>query len=255
MQVRSDGESRHRVLVLDKDPLQLELTAVLLRRDRYEPVTTAEPEKALMLLEAEDMNLALIEPSMTRHDGYRVCQQIRQLKPQMPLMVVSEQTDEEYIVRCILAFADDYLTKPFSPRQLLARVHAQLRRAGVARLNRGADGSIVVGDIRLNLHQMQVNIGGAHVQLTPREISLLSSLMMNPNRVLSRDQLIRLAWGDDFDGCYKTVDVCVQRLRRKLEPHVRSGDYIQAVRGFGYKLRRPERTAEPAAYGRVAATA
>jgi len=190
------------------------------------------------MLNEHDVDLMIVEPSMPRHDGYRLGQQIRQLKPHLPLIVVSEVRDDEYVVRSLLAFADDYMAKPFSPRELLARVHAQLRRAGATQVRRSQDGSVVVGDMSLNLHQMQVRIGSTLVALTPRELSLLSALMMNPNRVLARSQLVRLAWGDDFDGCLKTVDVCVQRLRKKIQPHLRE-DYIEAVRGFGYKLQHP----------------
>jgi DNA-binding response OmpR family regulator len=185
----------------------------------------------------------IIETSLPRHDGYRVGQQIRQTKPHVPVVVVSECRDEDYIVRSLLAFADEYVIKPYSPRQLLARVHALLRRTGATQVSRNSDGSIVIGHLSLNLHQMQVSVGSTRVALTPREISLLSALMMNPNRVLARSQLVRLAWGDDFEGCQKTVDVCIQRLRKKIQPHMAGEDYIEAVRGFGYKLQRPESSA------------
>jgi two-component system alkaline phosphatase synthesis response regulator PhoP len=230
------------VLVLDKDPLQLELTSVLLKRDSHRPITTAEPETALETLEAEKVDLVLLETSLPRHDGYRLGQQIRQMKPQVPVVVVSECREEDYIVRTLLAFADEYVMKPYSPRQLLARVHALLRRSGAIHVARNSDGAIVIGELSLNLHQMQVVVGSTRVVLTPREISLLSALMMNPNRVLARSQLVRLAWGDDFDGGHKTVDVCIQRLRKKIQPHLMGEDYIEAVRGFGYKLQRPERS-------------
>ena len=244
-----EGAAIANVLVLETDPLQLELTNVLLRRDGHEPRGTAEPEMALELLATEPIDVALIEISLPKHDGYRFGQQLRQLKPTLPLIVVSERGDDEYVVRSLLAFADDFVVKPFSPRQLLARVHSLLRRSGLATHSRRAsDGSVVVGDLCLNLHQMQVTVAGSRVSLTPRELSLLSALMTNPDRVLSRTQLTRLAWGDDFDGCLKTVDVCVQRLRKKLRPNLGDSDYIQAVRGFGYKLQRPAgRTIIPAA--------
>jgi DNA-binding response OmpR family regulator len=167
------------------------------------------------------------------------------MKPHLPVMVISDNGDEDQIVRSLLAFADEYVIKPYPPRQLLARVHALLRRTGATHVNRNADGTVVIGELSLNLHQMQVCVGSTRVALTPREISLLSALMMNPNRVLARSQLVRLAWGDDFDGCLKTVDVCVQRLRKKIQPHLVGEDYIEAVRGFGYKLQRPARTGVP----------
>lgn len=230
------------VLVIDKDPLQLELTALLLKRDNHQPLTTADPEEAIDLLGSESVDMVVLETSMHRHDGYRFGQQVRQLKPHMPILVVSERQDEEHVVRSLLAFADDYLVKPFSPRQLLARVHALLRRAALAHGPRSADGSLQIGEISLNLHLMQATVAGTRVALTPRELTLLAAFMSNPDRVLSRGQLIRLAWSDDFDGCLKTVDVCVQRLRKKMQGHLGGESYIEAVRGFGYKLARPMRS-------------
>ncbi|HVD01816.1 MAG TPA: response regulator transcription factor [Candidatus Dormibacteraeota bacterium] len=225
------------VLVLDGDPLQLELTALLLARDDHRPLTTGDPEKAFEILETEQVELVLFDISLPRHDGYRVGQQIRHQRPGIPLAVVSDRVEQEQVVRCLLAFADDFINKPFAPREMLARVHSLLRRAGLTSGARAADGSLVVGEIALNRQLMKASIRGADVPLTPRELTLLSALMSNPNRVLSRGQLIRLAWGDDFTGCLKTVDVCIQRLRKKMEPHLGSApQYIQAVRGFGYKL-------------------
>jgi DNA-binding response OmpR family regulator len=231
------------------------LASVLLKRDSHNPITTAEPETAIQALEGQEIDLVLIDPSLPRHDGYRLGQQIRHMKPHVPVIVVSDCQDEDYIVRSLLAFADEYVIKPYSPRQLLARVHALLRRTGATHVNRSADGNIVIGSLTLNLHQMQVSVGTTRVALTPREISLLSALMMNPNRVLARSQLVRLAWGDDFEGCQKTVDVCIQRLRKKIQPHLVGEDYIEAVRGFGYKLQRPERPMSISAHPRQAATA
>jgi len=214
---------------------------VLLRRDSHKPITTAEPETALRTLESEKVDLVLMDTALPRYDGYRLGQQMRQMKPQVPLIVVSDSSEEDYIVRTLLAFADEYIIKPYSPRQLLARLHSLLRRTGATHVSRNPDGTVVIGDLSLNLHQMQVTVGSARVVLTPREISLLSALMLNPNRVLARSQLVRLAWGDDFEGGNKTVDVCIQRLRKKIQPHLTGPDYIEAVRGFGYKLQRPER--------------
>jgi DNA-binding response OmpR family regulator len=231
------------ILVLDKDPLQLDLTALLLKRDKHLPITTADPETAFRILQAQEIDLVLLDPSLPRHDGYRVGQQIRQMKPAVAIVVVSGQNDEEEVVRHLLAFADDFVGKPFAPRELLARVHSVLRRSGLANGVRGVDGSLVVGEISLNRHLMQISIRGRVIALTPRELSLLAILMTNPDRVLSRSQLVRLAWGHEFSGCLKTVDVCVQRLRRKMEPHVSGAGYIEAVRGFGYKLGQPQRPA------------
>src|SRR5438067_1981648 len=135
--------------------------------------------------------------------------------------------------------ADDYMIKPFSPRLFVAHVHALLRRAEQVRGQRWQDQNISIGEISLNLQQMHALVNGDRVPLTPRELSLLHALMENANRVLSRDQLMRIAWGDRFVGTPKAVDVYVQRLRRKIQPHLTAGFYIQASRGFGYKFEMP----------------
>jgi len=228
------------VLALDKDPLQIELLSVLLKSDRHVPLTTSDPDRAISILESEIVDMVILETALPQHDGFRVCQQIRQVATTIPIIIVSERGGDEQIVRGLLAGADDYLTKPYSPRELLARIHAVLRRADMVSRNRTSLGNLRVGELSLNLNQMQLFVNGAHVELTPREFSVLHVLMTNANRVLSRDQLMRLAWGNSFDGLPKTVDVCIQRLRQKLLPRLVHGDYIQAVRGLGYRLEKPK---------------
>ena len=228
------------VLALDKDPLQVELLAVLLKRDRHVPLTTSDPDRAFAILESEIVDMVILDTEFPRRDGFRLCQQLRQARPDMPIIILSERGDNEQIVRGLLAGADDYVTKPYSPRELLARIHAVMRRSDLVSRNRTTLGAIRVGELSLNLLHMHVAVNGAHVDLTPREVSVLHVLMANANRVLSRDQLMRLAWGNSFDGLPKTVDVCIQRLRQKLLPRLVHGDYIHAVRGLGYRLEKPK---------------
>jgi DNA-binding response OmpR family regulator len=148
--------------------------------------------------------------------------------------VLSERREEAQIVLSLQTNADDYVTKPFSPHQLLARISALLRRTRRVRDHR-SDELLAVGEVELNLIQMFALVNGNRVPLTPRELWLLHALMTNAGRVLNRDQLMRLAWGEQFIGVSKTVDVCVQRLRKKLAPHL-TGACIHALRGFGYKF-------------------
>jgi two-component system, OmpR family, alkaline phosphatase synthesis response regulator PhoP len=227
------------VLALDKDPLQLELLSFLLKQEGHSVHATADAETALDILRSKAIDLVIIEIALQRQDGFRVCQQIRQLNPYTPLMVLSERHDEEQIVKLLLMAADDYMTKPFSPRQLLARVHALLRRASLTQGTRwGQDENLSIGEIALNLQQMHAVVNGKGISLTPRELSLLHALMENANRVLSRDQLMQLAWGERFVGSPKAIDVTIQRLRKKIGPHLREG-YIHSQRGFGYKFQMP----------------
>ncbi len=234
------------ILVLDKDPLQLELLTVLLKRDRHMPISTANPDNAMALLQSETIDMVILETAFPRHDGYRLCQQMRGEREDMPIIILSERTDDEQVVRGLLSGADDYVTKPYSPRELLARVHAVMRRTEAALGHPSSAGNLRIGELTLNLQQMHLIVNGLSISLTPRELALMSALMTNPNRVLSRDQLMRIAWGSSFVGCAKTVDVCLQRLRKKLSPHLKHGDYFHSARGFGYRFQIPTGESGPA---------
>ncbi len=229
------------ILALDNDPLNLNLLGFLLRENGHKVYATADPDTALNLLRSQRIDLVILELAFQRHDGIRVCEQFRQVDPYIPLLIVSERRDEEQMVQVLMLAADDYLTKPYSPRPLLARVHALLRRSSLNRDGRWVAENVSVGEISLNLQQMHAVVNGHPVRLTPREFTLLHCLMQNPGRVLSREQLMRLSWGANFVGTAKSVDVNVQRLRMKISPYLGHGLCIQAHRGFGYKFE----TAQP----------
>lgn len=229
------------VLALDKDPVQLEVLTFLLQKQGHGVHSTSAPETAFDLLQTKTVDLIVVEPVLPRQDGARLCQQIRQLSPHTPLMVVSERGDEDQIVHSLMTAADDYVTKPISPRQFLARVHALLRRSRINSTGEYQHEDITIGEITLSLQEMQAKVNGFSVPLTPREMSLLHTLMLNSPRLLSRTQLME-RWGDHFVGLSKAVDVYVQRLRRKIQPHLTGGFYIHAVRGYGYKLEPPRPT-------------
>jgi DNA-binding response OmpR family regulator len=227
------------VLAFDKDPVQLEVVSFLLEKQGHAVHCTSAPDDAVDLLQTSTVDLIVIEPSLPRHDGTRLCQQMRQLSPQTPLMIVSERGEEDHIVHSLMTAADDYVTKPISPRQFLARVHALLRRSQMSSTSDYQHEDITVGEITLSLTDMRARVNGAEVLLTPREMSLLHTLLLNSPRLLSRTQLME-RWGDHFVGLSKAVDVYVQRLRKKLQPHLTGGLYIQAVRGYGYRLAPPK---------------
>jgi len=227
------------ILALDKDALQLELLSFLLKQEGHKVRATPEPETALDLVQSTLIDLMIIETVMHKLDGMRICQQIRQLNPYVPVMILSERGDEEQIVRGLLLTADDFVTKPYPPRQLLARVHALLRRANLSRQGRWQEENLAIGEIVLNLQQMHAVVNGRRVTLAPRELSLLHALMENAGRVLSRDQLMRVAWGNDHVSSSKNVDVHILRIKRKIGPFLTGGPYIEALRGFGYKFEIP----------------
>lgn len=227
------------ILALDKDALQLELLSFLLKQEGHKVRATPEPETALDLVQSTLIDLVIVETVIPRQDGIRLCQQIRQLNPYVPVMILSERGEEEQVVRALMMAADDFVTKPYAPRQLLARVHALLRRANLNRQGRWQDENLAIGEIMLNLQQMHAVVNGRRVSLAPRELSLLHALMENTGRVLSRDQLMRVAWGNDHVSTAKNVDVHIQRIKKKIGPFLAGGPYIEALRGFGYKFEIP----------------
>jgi len=227
------------ILAVDKDPLQLDLLSHLLQGQGHKVHATPEPEQALELLQSQLIDLVILETVLPRHDGFRVCQQMRQLNPYTPLMILSERTDEDQIVRGLTAAADAYVIKSVSPRQLLAQVAALLRRGNLSRSGRWGDDSLSIGEITLNLPQGLALVNGVRVSLTKAELSLLHALMENAGRVLSREQLMEMAWGDGYARLPKMVDVYIRQLRIKIQPHLKGGDYLRSLRGFGYKFELP----------------
>ena len=240
-------------MVLDKDPLQLELLSFLLKQEGHEVHATPEPDILFDVMRSKAIDRVLVETALPNYDGDKLCWQVRHLNSSVALMIVSERDREEHILRGLLC-ADEYVTKPFSPRQLLARVNALLRRTSRSR-NAKQDANLTMGEISLSLQQMNASVNGQAVELTSREFSLLYALMENPNRVLSREQLMQLAWGDSYVGVTRAVDVCILRLRKKIRAHLRNGDYLRTERGFGYKFVVPGMTRDggpsPARYDGV----
>jgi DNA-binding response OmpR family regulator len=232
------------VLALDKDALHLEFLTFLLNRDGHKVHTATDADVAFEILRSHSIDLAVVETALSRHDGHRICQQIRQQYRVLPLMIVSERNEEDQIVRGLMEAADDYVTKPVSPHQFLARVRALLRRSGHDG-DGGLNDKLAVDEINLNLKQRRAVVNGTRLHLTPRELSLLHALVANHNRVLSRDQLIQQAWGEQTRAASKSVDVHILRLRKKMRSSLRPGFYIRSWRGFGYSFEIPKSEAGP----------
>jgi two-component system alkaline phosphatase synthesis response regulator PhoP len=227
------------ILAVDKDPLQLDLLSHLLQGQGHKVHATPEPEQALELLQSQLIDLVIVETALPRHDGMRVCQQMRQLNPYTPLMILSERHEEEQIIRGLTSAADAYVTKPVSHGQLMAQVGALLRRGSLNRTGRSGDDNLSIGEVTLNLQQALVMVNGTRVRLTQHELTLLHALMENAGRVLSREQLMEMALGDGYARLPKMVDVYIRQLRIKIQPHLKGGDYLQSLRGFGYKFELP----------------
>jgi DNA-binding response OmpR family regulator len=232
------GAASEGVLVLSADQRELNLIAFLCKEEGHHVRAAWDLQSALSSVENTQVDLAIVDGGKSGVDGVALCRAIRRMDPYVPLLLIADSRDEDAIVRGFQE-ADDYLTKPLAPKVFLAHVSALLRRAGRAPSPTALAGDISAGSISLEMAARDVRVNKHRVALTPREFFLLHALMSNADRVLTREQLIRLAWGDNFVGVSKAVDVYIQRLRRKLEPHG-GRPYIYAVRGIGYSFRAGE---------------
>jgi DNA-binding response OmpR family regulator len=217
------------ILVVEDEQAIAELVRAYLRRDGFEAIWASSGEQALEELARHPVRLVVLDLGLPGIDGFEVCRRLRS-RTAVPILILSARDDEVDRVAGLEAGADDYVTKPFSPRELVARVKAILRRASGPGAAPG--GSLSAGDVELDRASRTVTAGGEPVELTAREFDLLAALLSHPGVVLSRDRLLELVWGGGFAGGTRTVDVHVAQLRGKLD----RPDLVQTVRGAGYKV-------------------
>jgi len=223
-----------KVLVVDDDVKTVELVKMYLRRDGYDVLTAYEGIGALRLAREAHPDLLVLDLMLPGIDGLSICRTLR-AESDIPIIMLTARTTEEDRLTGLDLGADDYVTKPFSPKELAARVRAVLRRLPEEALSRGPV-EVTQGDLKVNFLTREVTQNGRHISLTPVEFKLLGVLVREPNRVFSRDQLINRVFGGDFDGFDRTVDVHILNLRRKLEPEPASPRHIKTVYGMGYKF-------------------
>jgi DNA-binding response OmpR family regulator len=230
-----------RILVAEDDPKQSHLIRVYLERDGHQVRTVGDGRAALDACRAHRLDLAVLDVMMPRVDGLDVCRVLRTgpapLAPDLPILLVTARTAEDDVLLGLDLGADDYLTKPYSPRILAARVRALLRRS---RPGAGDDAAPVrtVGAVTVDPARFEVRVDGRPVRLTAKEFGLLEVLAGAPNRVFTRTELIDRAFGFDRDVLERTVDAHVMNLRRKLAEAGGDG-YLQTVYGRGYRCTVP----------------
>jgi two-component system, OmpR family, response regulator len=218
------------ILVVEDEQAIADLVRAYLKRDGFGVVWARSGEQALEELGRHPVRLVVLDIGLPGIDGFEVCRRLR-ARTGVPILILSARDDEVDRVAGLEAGADDYVTKPFSPRELVARVKAILRRAGSGGEASDA-GVLAVADVELDRAARAVTAAGAPVELTAREFDLLAALLAHPGVVLSRDRLLELVWGGEFAGGTRTVDVHVAQLRAKLG----RPELIQTVRGAGYKV-------------------
>jgi len=223
----------HTVLVVDDDPAIVSGVTSLLHQADYAVLSAATGAAALAILPADDPpNLVILDVMLPDMDGYAVCRQIRQLPSYIAVLMLSARDETVDKVTGLDVGADDYLTKPFEPSELLARVRALLRFAA----QRSGDQPLVCGPLRLDLAARTASVNQVSLELTPTEWAVLEVLMKEPGQVFGRETLLNRAWEADFLGDSRVVDVCIQRIRAKIAALTPDFAPIETVRGFGYRL-------------------
>ena len=220
-----------RVLVVDDDTKTVELVKLYLNRDGYRVLTACDGIEALRLAREGHPDLIVLDLMLPEIDGLKVCRTLRDESDVPIIMLTAKTTDQDKLAGLDLG-ADDYVTKPFSPRELAARVRAVLRRLPGER----GPAEIKRGKLVLNFLKQEVSLAGRPLNLTPVEFKLLGVLAKEPGRVFSRTELIEKALGYNYEGFDRTIDVHILNLRRKLEPDPGHPRYIKTVYGSGYKF-------------------
>ncbi len=223
--------SGKKILVVDDDAKTVELVKMYLARDGYKVATAYEGTTALQMAREIKPDLIVLDLMLPGISGLDICRTLRGESDVPIIMLTALSTDDDRLTGLDLG-ADDYVTKPFSPRELAARVRAVLRRMPG---ERGPD-KIELGDLVVDFLKHEAYLEGKPLNLTPVEFKILGVLVREPGRVFSRAQIIENAMGFDFDGFDRTIDVHILKLRRKLEPDPRHPRYIKTIYGAGYKL-------------------
>ena len=223
-----------RVLIVEDEASFSEALEFLLGKEGFQVTTAATGTEALRKFDQGGIDLVLLDLMIPEISGTEVCRQIR-AKSRVPIIMLTAKDSEVDKVVGLEIGADDYVTKPYSSRELVARIRAVLRRNS----GEGVDnepGVMTVGAIRMDIDRHQVAVNGIPVSLPLKEFELLEFLMRNAGRVLTRMQLIDRVWGSDYVGDTKTLDVHIKRLRAKIETDPANPTLIQTVRGLGYKI-------------------
>ena len=224
-----------KILVVDDEASIVTMLAYNLKKEGYDVVTAEDGEVALEKFESENPDLLLLDIMMPKMDGYEVCRKIRE-KSNVPIIMLTARADEVDKVIGLELGADDYVTKPFGTRELMARVKAHLRRNNVQQEEpeESSANSAKFGDLVIDFDRYEVYKRGEAIYLTVREFELLKFLATQKNQIFSREVLLEKVWGYEYFGDVRAVDVTIRRLREKVEDDPGKPRYIITKRGFGY---------------------
>ena len=223
-----------KILVLEDEENIRSFVVINLKRAGYETIEAGTGEEALALIKEDPgIKVALLDIMLPGIDGFEVCRRIRAMDSKIGIIMLTARTQEMDKVTGLMTGADDYVTKPFSPAELTARVDALFRRAGGEEVPQ--TGEIRQDPFLLNTRNRTLEKNGQRIKLTQVEYSIMKVFMENPGKALSREEILDMVWGRDYFGELKIVDVNIRRLRLKIEDNVQNPTYITTVWGYGYK--------------------
>ncbi len=221
-----------KILVVDDEPKIIQLTQDYLENAGFSVISSGDGEHALAVIQVEKPDLVVLDLGLPGMDGLDVCRSIRKTSNLPIIMLTARDEETDKLVGLELG-ADDYITKPFSPKELVARVRSVLRRSELVQEGREV---IHVGDVTLDIPRMRVTVGGEEIELTATEFQLLQALAGQPGRIFTRSQLLDAVHGVAIESYERAIDAHIKNIRRKLEPVPHEPRYIQTVYGVGYRF-------------------
>ncbi|WP_130807754.1 response regulator transcription factor [Senegalia massiliensis] len=223
-----------KILVLEDEESIRKFIKINLKRAGYEVIEAIDGEEALRkALYESEIDVAILDVMLPGIDGFSVCKQLRKNNKQVGIIMLTARTQEIDKITGLSIGADDYVTKPFSPSELVARVDALYRRVELLKKNKSD--YFIQGPFKIDLKGRQLYKNGKIIELTPIEYDLIYLFLMKPNKALSRNDIIDSVWGKNYFGYYKAVDVNIRRLRKKIEENPSEPKYIETVWGYGYR--------------------
>ncbi len=224
------------LIVEDEKPIS-DILKFNLEKEGFNIMCSFDGQEALGKALDEEVDLILLDVMLPSLDGFQVCRQVRE-KSNVPIIMLTAKEEEVDKVLGLELGADDYITKPFGMRELIARVKANIRRVGIDSENNSNSNTIKLLDLEIDLEKFSVRKQGRSIELTLREFELLKFMANNPDKIFSREELLKDVWGYDYYGDIRTVDVTVRRLREKIEDDPSNAKYILTKRGLGYYFKK-----------------
>lgn len=223
------------ILIADDNPDIREVLSAYATKEGFKPIIAKDGEEALTIFNKMNPAVVLLDVMMPKIDGYEVCRKIRE-KSNVPVMLVTARGEDFERIMGLDIGADDYIVKPFSPSEVMARVRAVLRRMETGSLTSSSESFIKIDNLEINLEGYSLTINGIIIPLTKREIETMWTLAENPNKVFTRDNLLDSVWGFDYYGDSRTVDSHIKRLRAKIDAVPHPNWCIKTIWGVGYKF-------------------